>query len=95
MTDLNGNVRQQLNYQGDGVAVQGVFQGGPADKAGLQPGDVITQIDGKAVTSAQEVQGLVHDKKPGESLRLQIWRGGFKTLATVTVGTAPSDFPTS
>ena len=95
MTDLNDNVRQQLNYKGNGVAVEGVFQGGPADKAGLQPGDVITQIDGQSISSAQQIQGLVHDKKPGQALHLQVWRGGFKTLATVTVGTAPADFPSA
>jgi serine protease Do len=93
MTTIDDNVRAQINYHGTGVAVQGVYQGGPADQAGLQPGDVIQKIDGKDVTSAQQVQDAVHAAKPGQTIRLDIWSAGMKKLAVVKVGTAPSDFP--
>jgi len=92
MTPVNANVRQQLGYRGDGVAVEGVYQGGPADKAGLEPGDVIQKIDGKDVTTDAQVADAVQAAKLGERLRLQIWSGGFKKLAVVTVGKAPADF---
>jgi serine protease Do len=93
MTPINDNVREQLNYHGDGVAIEGVYQGGPADKAGLQSGDVIQEIDGKPVTSVDQVENAVHNAKPGQVLHLQIWSQGFKKVANVTVGTAPPDFP--
>jgi serine protease DegS len=92
MTTVDPNVRAQLGYQGNGVAVEGVYQGGPADKAGLQPGDVIQKIDGKAVTSNKQVEDAVRATKPGQLLRIQTWSAGFKKLAEVTVGTAPAGF---
>jgi serine protease Do len=95
MTPVDDNVRSQLNYHGNGVAIEGVYQGGPADKAGLQPGDVIEKIDGKDVTSAQQVQDAVHAAKPGQEMHLQIWSSGFKKMATVKIEEAPEDFPTS
>jgi S1-C subfamily serine protease len=92
MTPVDANVRSQLGYSGNGVAVEGVYQGGPAHKAGLQPGDVIQKIDGKDVTSDAQVAAAVKAMKPGQILRLQIWSAGFKKLAAVTVGSAPSGF---
>jgi serine protease Do len=93
MTAVDDNVRSQLNYHGTGVAIQGVYQGGPADQAGLQPGDVIQKINGKEVTSAQQVQDIIHNTKPGQTIRLDIWSAGVKKMAMVKVGTAPADFP--
>lgn len=93
MTPINDNVRAQLNFHANGVAIAGVYQDGPADKAGLQPGDVIEQVNGKDVTSPSQVQAAVHAAKPGQTLHLLVWSGGFKKDANVTVGTAPSDFP--
>lgn len=93
MTPVNDNVREQLSYHGNGVAIQGVYDGGPADKAGLHPGDVIQKIDGKDITTVDQVEKAVHGTKPGQTLRLQIWSSGFKKLSSVTVGTAPADFP--
>lgn len=93
MTPVDDNVRAQLNYHGSGVAVQSVYQGGPADQAGLQPGDVITKINGKDVTSTQQVQDTIRNAKPGETLRFDLWSAGVKRYAMVKVGTAPADFP--
>jgi serine protease Do len=92
MQPMTDELRQQLAYHGEGVAVEGVYSGGPADKAGLEPGDVIQEVNGKRVATADQVVAAVRDTKPGEKLRLQIWSAGFKKLAAVTVGTAPDDF---
>ena len=92
LVDLNDNLHQQLDYRGNGVVVEGVFQGSPADKVGLQPGDVIQQIGGKDVTSTAQVQGIVQAEKPGQTLSLEVWRGGRTITTTVTVGTAPPNF---
>jgi S1-C subfamily serine protease len=92
MQPLTADLRQQLSYRGEGVAIEGVFQGGPADAAGLQPGDVIQEVNGKPVATADQVVAAVRDTKPGEILRLKIWSAGFKKLAAVTVGTAPDDY---
>jgi S1-C subfamily serine protease len=92
MQPMTDELRQQLAYHGEGVAVEGVYSGGPADKAGLEPGDVIQEVNGKRVATADQVVAAVRETKPGEKLRLQIWSSGFKKLAAVTVGTAPDDF---
>ena len=93
MTTIDDNVRSQLNYKGNGVAVQGVYQGGPADQAGLQPGDVIQKVDGKDVANSQQIQDAIRNAKPGQQIRLDVWSGGVKKYAMVKVGTAPGDFP--
>jgi serine protease Do len=92
MQPMTDDLRKQLAYHGEGVAIEGVFSGGPADKAGLEPGDVIQNVNGKPVATADQVVAAVRATKPGETLRLQIWSSGFKKLAAVTVGTAPDDY---
>ena len=90
---LNDNVRAQIGYKGEGVGIEGVYDGSPADTAGLQPGDVIQKVGNENVSSPDEVQKAIAAEKPGTTIRLQVWRGGFKQFAMVTVGTAPPDFP--
>lgn len=86
---VDDNVRARLNYNGNGVAIEGVYQGGPADQAGVQPGDVIRKIDGQDVTSVEQVQDHVRAAKPGQALRLELWHSGLTKTISVKVGTAP------
>ncbi|MGH7683724.1 MAG: S1C family serine protease, partial [Vulcanimicrobiaceae bacterium] len=65
------DVRNQIDYKGQGVAIVGVVTGTAADKAGLQPGDVIQTVNGKAVTSPQQVTAMVHGMKPGQTVELR------------------------
>ncbi|MGH7755072.1 MAG: S1C family serine protease [Vulcanimicrobiaceae bacterium] len=81
----------QINYQGKGVAVAEVIQGGPADQAGLQPGDVILSIDGKTVTTADQAVKAIEGAKPGQELDLNVWSAGVKKLVTIKVGERPAD----
>ncbi|MDE2571148.1 MAG: trypsin-like peptidase domain-containing protein [bacterium] len=91
MSDLNDQVRSQLNYHGpNGVVVNAVLNGSPADQAGLEPGDVIQEIDGKKVTSSKQVSDAVHATAPGKSVSMVLWRYGNKVLANVKVGQAPA-----
>jgi serine protease DegS len=59
-----------------GVVVTGLLRGGPADRAGLRPGDVIVSIDNDALSDARQALGLIAQRKPGEKIRLQIVREG-------------------
>ena len=72
-----------------GLFVQTVVPGGPAASAGLQPGDVITKIDGEAATSSVQLETLTLTKKPGDTVAIEHWRAGHTATATVTLGTAP------
>jgi serine protease Do len=65
-----------------GALVSSVEPGGPADKAGLKPGDVILAVDGHAIDRSAEVPPLVAAVKPGSKASLEVWRDKAKrTLA--------------
>ncbi len=74
-----------------GAVVNAVEKGGPAEKAGLEPGDVILKFDGKTVTNSPDLPRMVGATKPGTKVNVQIWRkGGIRDLA-VTVGELPEE----
>ncbi len=69
-----------------GGLVSSVEKGGPAARAGIEPGDVIIGIDGKAVNAAGDLPAAVALKSPGETTRLQVWRKGRAQDVEVRVG---------
>jgi putative serine protease PepD len=75
---------------GAGVLVQSVTSGGPAAKAGLAPGDVITSVDGQKTATVDDLTSVVSELKPGTSVSLEVvtQRGAHKTLH-LTLGTFP------
>jgi len=81
----------QLNYRGKGVAVAQVVQGGPADEAGLQPGDVIQKVNGQNVTTNDEVVKAIKDTKPGSTINLEVWSAGVKKLVSIKVQERPAN----
>jgi serine protease Do len=74
-----------------GALVAGVEAGGPAEKAGLRPGDVILKFGGKIVENAQELQHLVAAARPGASVPLEAWSTGQTRQLDVTIGELESD----
>jgi putative serine protease PepD len=72
-----------------GLYVAGVVAGGPAAKAGLQQGDVITEIDGQTATSNVQLQELTLTKQPGDTVSIGFVRDGKTGKATVTLGAQP------
>jgi len=69
--------REQLGLPKIGVVIATLYVGSPAQKAGIQPGDVLTDIDGTPVKSAQEVIARVAaHRTPGDMLKLRLTRGG-------------------
>jgi putative serine protease PepD len=75
---------------GSGARVDTVRAGSPAADAGLKSGDVITAIDGVAVTSANQLTGLVGEHKPGDKLRLTVERKGSTLELEATLATRPA-----
>jgi putative serine protease PepD len=73
-----------------GARIAEVVSGGPAAKAGLQVGDVVTEADGKALTSADELRLAVEGHKPGDSLELTVKRDGDTKTVTVELGSRPA-----
>lgn len=70
----------------DGVFVSEVLLGSPAYKAGLQQYDVIIEVDGQEVKSAEELSNLVKKKEPGDKMTLTVIRNGKPVTVEITVG---------
>jgi len=89
LAPLNGNVRNQLNYLGSGAAIAGVVSGSAADVAGLEPGDVIQQINGTNIHNPEDVTRTIGNMRPGQTAAMTIWSGGTKKQITIKVGLRP------
>jgi putative serine protease PepD len=76
-----------------GAEVQSVTSGGPADAAGVQPGDVITEIDGQQVSDSSDVSRLINGKKPGDHVDLHIDRAGQDLRLGASLGNRPQKTP--
>ena len=74
-----------------GEVVGRVEPGGPAAKAGLRPGDVVTRINGTAVTPDSTLSYLVANLQPGATARFDLIRDGKPQTVTATVATRPSE----
>ncbi len=69
-----------------GALVNSVEKGGPAEKAGVEAGDIILKFDGKAVNASSDLPRIVGATKPGSKVSMQVWRKGTTRDLTVTVG---------
>ncbi len=85
VADLNGQMRQQFNVPDGvhGVVVQQVRPASPADDAGLQPGDVILEVNRKPAQSASDFINEVHNNASGQDLLLLVWSKGNASYRTV------------
>ncbi len=82
---LPGAVNRVYGFK-NGVLVQQVQPGGPSDKAGLKPGDIITSIDGRQIKDGDDLVNEIASRRPGSTVRLGFLRDGKQTDATVTIG---------
>jgi serine protease Do len=76
-----------------GALVQGVEAGLPADKAGVEPGDIILRVDGKTVEKSGDLPRLIGGTKPGAKSQLQLFRRGQTKEVGVTVAEFEADRP--
>src|SRR5450432_1755200 len=74
-----------------GALVNSVEKGGPADKAGIEQGDIIVKVDGRSVSSSAELPRIITAIKPGTKIVLQIWRKGASKDIAVTVAELKED----
>jgi serine protease Do len=83
--NLTAEARQQFNVpeQVHGVVVQNVRSGSPADDAGLQPGDVILEVNRKPAESASQFASAVHQDKDGKELLMLVWSKGNSSYRTI------------
>lgn len=74
-----------------GALVSSVEKGSAAEKAGLQPGDVVRRIDGRTIVSSGDLASLITLAKPGEKITLDLWRNGAPKEVVATLGGMPKD----
>lgn len=84
--DSGGSVRVQASQ---GVIIVGVAGNSPASRAGLQTGDLLQQINGRPIKTADDVQQAVEDSTIGGSLPVEVSRNG----RNLTVSVSPGEFP--
>jgi S1-C subfamily serine protease len=105
--DITPEVARALNLPVDqGVLVEQVLANGPADDAGIKGptgeatvagqtipsgGDIITKIDGEAVTGMDDLISVVNEHKPGDEITLTVWSSGQQKDVTVKLGDRPSN----
>ena len=73
----------------NGALISSVEKNGPADKAGIEPSDVILKFDGKPVNSSSDLPRIVAATKPGSKAAVELWRKGESKQVTVTVAEMP------
>ncbi len=76
-----------------GALVRGVEQGSPAEKAGLEPGDIILKFEGKTIDKSTDLPRMVGNTKPGTRSAIQVWRRGSMKDMHITVGEFEADKP--
>jgi serine protease Do len=83
--ELTQDARQQLRVPASvhGVAVESVRPASPADEAGLEPGDVIEEVDRKPAGSAEEFANAVHASPDGKDMLLLVWSRGGASFRTI------------
>jgi serine protease Do len=72
----------------EGALVAGVQPGGPAARAGLQPGDIVLKYDGKPIVEPTDLPSMVGQATPGSRATLEVWRKGRPLQLTATLGEA-------
>ncbi|MEA5466013.1 HhoA/HhoB/HtrA family serine endopeptidase [Leptothoe sp. PORK10 BA2] len=98
MRTLTGDLRQQINQDSrnnirlsvdEGVVILGVLRDSPAAQAGLDVGDVIVSMNGKTINDAEQVQQIVQDVGVGDTIAIEIDRGGRQVSLAVETQALP------
>jgi Do/DeqQ family serine protease len=74
-----------------GLLISGVLEGGPADKVGIRPGDLLLTVDGHAAVQASRVLDVIAGHQPGDTLALTLERSGTVMQVDVIVAERPAE----
>jgi serine protease DegQ len=76
--------------QKNGAIIAGVLRGGPADRAGIRPGDILISVEGKPVSDTTDMLNLIAQLTPGNKAQLTVMRrGGQEATVDIVVGRRP------
>jgi serine protease Do len=74
-----------------GAVISDVTDDSPADKAGLEPGDVVVEVDGRAIEDNNDLSRYIASRAPGTAVRLKVLRDGAQRNVNLTLGTFPEE----
>ena len=83
----------KLPNESKGVLIAGVVRGGPADRAGVKPGDILMEVEGKPVLDSSAMLNLVAEAQPGKVALLKVLRNTAPVTVKLTVGKRPKPRP--
>ena len=83
----------KLPNESKGVLIAGVVRGGPADRAGVKPGDILVEVEGKPVLDSSAMLNLVAEAQPGKVALLKVLRNTASVTVKLTVGKRPKPRP--
>lgn len=90
LTDLTPELRTHFGVVGDeGIMVARVIDDSPAFRAGLAAGDIITRVDGVSMGSSADLTHAIRAHEEGETVNLEIWRGGSSETLSATLDKSP------
>ncbi|OZB73179.1 MAG: transcriptional regulator [Thiomonas sp. 14-64-326] len=90
--DVTDQLARTLNLpHPEGVVIIGVLRKGPADEAGVRPGDVVLDVAGKPVVNTGQLLNAVAALTPGSEAAIKVLRGGKATTLQVRIGTRPQN----
>ncbi|MCW8826909.1 MAG: trypsin-like peptidase domain-containing protein, partial [Gammaproteobacteria bacterium] len=73
----------------EGVIIAGILNGGPADKAGIEPGDILITFNGQHITNSTNALNLISQTRPNEEVEIESIRAGKKHKSTIRIGERP------
>jgi serine protease Do len=87
--EANAAELNRRSFRGRGVIATGIAPGGPAFKAGLQPGDIILKLNERQVTGVPVLRSAITNNQPGDKISVEVWRNGETRAFMVTLGNLP------
>ncbi|MGA7951771.1 MAG: Do family serine endopeptidase [Thiobacillaceae bacterium] len=88
--DLSPEIAESFNLKStEGALIAGVLKGGPADAAGIKPGDILLAVEGKPVSDSSTLLNLIAGLQPGTEAHLTLGRGATRVEVSVKVARRP------
>jgi len=87
---LSADLLHDIGLENGGVLVAGVLSNGPADKAGILPGDIILSVDEQQVSNPQQAIQTISDLEPGSSIEIRVLRGWKEMTVQARIAVRPA-----
>jgi serine protease DegQ len=89
--NISKELAQSLNLPSNtsGVLIAGVLEGGPADRAGIKPGDILIKVNGQEIKDVRQLLNQVAKQRPGMEMHIEVLRKGKELNLVIKIGKRP------